>query len=267
MIWNSVTLHLYFVSKEYTAVFIGGEKSVFFKTMKRPLVWKNPEIWIDSLFLFLVYCLSSAAMKSELDTFFLRKKKKYKTALIKKGKNPMCSRLAILKVGNTSATKSSEQKGRGEQSVTPKASLALLSFGSLVATASRAPSPRLSCWEMVLEHSGRPGEFDIFSLYLLPHWSDCHWCVSDRDLWCPFCSEILVPDPALLMPFPNLLWSSSVGSNPRALCSHKKSPPPTKVEWNTKYWIPLRKERDVFILFCLFLYELEVFSNPVCWLQ
>lgn len=40
VIWNFVTLHLYFVSKAYTAVFNWGEKSVFFETMKRLLVWK-----------------------------------------------------------------------------------------------------------------------------------------------------------------------------------------------------------------------------------
>lgn len=64
-------------------------------------------------------------------------------------------------------------------------------------------------------------------------------------------------------------WSSSgrCWIQPQGALLSQESPPTTEVEWNTKCLIPLRKERDVFILFCLFLYELEVFSNPVCWLQ
>lgn len=78
-----MTLHLYFVSEAYTTVFNGGEKSVFFKAMKRLLVWK-PRNLNRFPFLFLEYCFSSAAMKSELDTFL-----KKKPALIKKKeKNP-----------------------------------------------------------------------------------------------------------------------------------------------------------------------------------
>lgn len=75
-----MTLHLYFVSEAYTTVFNGGEKSVFFKAMKRLLVWK-PRNLNRFPFLFLEYYFSSAAMKSELDTFlkktcFNKKKEK-----------------------------------------------------------------------------------------------------------------------------------------------------------------------------------------------
>lgn len=113
----------------------------------------------------------------------------------------------------------------------------------------------------------RPGELAISSLCLLSQGSDCHWCeVTEITV-----SNPSVPHPPLLMPwpFPNLLVpqpsSGRCWIQPQGTLLSQKSP--TKVEWNTKYLIPLRKERDVFILFCLFLYELEVFSNPVCWLQ
>lgn len=46
----------------------GGE-SVFFKTMKRLLVWK-PRNLSRVPFLFLEYCFSSAAIKPKLDIFF-----------------------------------------------------------------------------------------------------------------------------------------------------------------------------------------------------
>lgn len=60
----------------------GGE-SVFFKTMKRLLVWK-PRNLSRVPFLFLEYCFSSAAIKPKLDIFFKKeklKKKKKKLAL------------------------------------------------------------------------------------------------------------------------------------------------------------------------------------------
>lgn len=211
--------------------------------MKRPLVWKNPEIWIDCLFLFLVYCLSSAAMKSELDTFFLRKKKNKNCFNKERKKTPVCSRWAILKVWNTSATTSSEQSGgESSQSHFPVHLCLCWSLGSLT---SQSPSPSLSFWEMLLEQLGQAQWFwGILSL--------------TQHCWC------LGPSQP-----PSCPWSSSGRSwiHPQGTLLQQKPPPPTKVEWNTKYLIPLRKERDVFILFCLFLYELEVFSNPVCWLQ
>lgn len=121
----------------------------------------------------------------------------------------MCSRLAILKVWNTSATTSSEQKWRGEQLVTLRASLALLIFGSLVATLSRVPSPGLRFWELMLEQLGwaqwiwhfqsvSPATVIWLSLV-------CQW---QRSLMShPSVLRHFVPDPPLLMPwpFPNLL--------------------------------------------------------------
>lgn len=188
----------------------------------------------------------------------------------------MCSRLAILKVWNTSATKSSEQTWRGEQPVPLRASLSLLISWSLVTTPTRAPSPCLSFWEILLEQLGQAPWIWHFQpvsratgIWLSPV---CQWQRSlvshpslQRDVvpthhcWC------LGPSQTSSCP-----WSSSgrCWIWPQGALLSKKSPPPTtKVEWNTTYLIPLRKERDVFILFCLFLYELEVFSNPVCWLQ
>lgn len=60
----------------------GGE-SVFFKTMKRLLVWK-PRNLSRVPFLFLEYCFSSAAIKPKLDIFFKKEKlkKKKKTCFI-----------------------------------------------------------------------------------------------------------------------------------------------------------------------------------------
>lgn len=188
----------------------------------------------------------------------------------------MCSRLAILKVWNTSATTSSEQRGRGEQSVPLRAPLSLLICWVPCDHTDQSPQKNLwafgrSCWSSW----DRPSELGIFSLYLLPQWPDCHPCVSDKGhpchtllfsgmlslthhCWC------LGPSQTSSCP-----WSSSgrCWIRPQGALLSQKSSTPTKVEWNTKYLIPLRKERDVFILFCLFLYELEVFSNPVCWLQ
>lgn len=241
--------------------------------MKRPLVWKNPEIWIDCLFLFLVYCLSSAAMKSELDTFFLRKKKNKNCFNKERKKTPMCSRWAILKVWNTSATTSSEQSGgESSQSHFPVHLCLCWSLGSLT---SQSPSPSLSFWEMLLEQLGQAQWIWHFQpkYPALVMW--CHLCVSDKGHCChtllfwgmlsltQHCWCLGPSQPA------SCPWSSSGRSwiHPQGTLLQQKPPPTTKVEWNTKYLIPLRKERDVFILFCLFLYELEVFSNPVCWLQ
>lgn len=187
----------------------------------------------------------------------------------------MCPRLAILKVWNTSATKSSEQKWRGEQSVTLKSSS--VTADCWVPGKPHWPEPPAQGWafgRLCWSSWDRRREFDIFSLCLLPQWSGCHSCVGDKGChtlllwgtlslthhcWC------LSPSQTSSCP-----WSSSgrCWIQPQGtLLSQKSPPPPTKVEWNTKYLMPLRKERDVFILFCLFLYELEVFSNPVCWLQ
>lgn len=150
------------------------------------------------------------------------------------------------------------------------------SVWSLVAMLTRAPSPSLRCWEVVLEELGQARWIWHFQcLCVLPCWSDCRWCSDDHGhrcqtllswgtlslthlCWC------LGPSQTSSCP-----WSSGgrCWIQPQGALLSQESPPTTEVEWNTKCLIPWRKERDVFILFCLFLYELEVFSNPVCWLQ
>lgn len=121
----------------------------------------------------------------------------------------MCSRLAILKVWNTSATKSSEQTWRGEQSVPLRASLSLLISQSLVTTPTRAPSLCLSFWEILLEQLGQAPWIWHFQpvtpatvIWLSPV---CQW---QRSLVShPSLLRDVVPDPPLLLPwpFPNLL--------------------------------------------------------------
>lgn len=120
----------------------------------------------------------------------------------------MCSRLAILKVWNTSDAKSSEQKWRGEQSVTLRASLSLL---ICLVPCNHANQSTQSKPEVLGDCAGGAGTGPVQNLTFLV----CVSCRSDllvarvsvtkiSDVK-PFCSEGRCPWPTTADAFPNLL--------------------------------------------------------------